>query len=443
MSKKQLRKSNYRRYKMRNFQPFLIMMIALILVSLACGSIEVGIVTPTIEEHSNNAIEIQEPTVEASISSPEDSFQPSEQPTNIPVTAMPQLETKPGVPVEVTLGPLGYGHSGVGLVVIEDQTVRIADSPVEFGLLWDYSPTSGRLAYASEFFRGSEPSGNVVPGYSISDLWIYDYVSGESERWLSDYVNHAVWAPGGERITASIFNPESNQLDLVLVSGLDQYELVATCVSSYFSWSPNSDMLTYAVSSSMTTGMPVECFGIFLVSGMQSGEYQIERVLSQGVEQYTDNFPGFQPFWTLEQDALISPTPPFGVVPLDGSQPFIPQFLDGFDSDLFFMPGLSLWNMEQRQMIVHAFGGLSNMGGVWVFQFSSDFRTVENYYRLGDPANTGNSDINLISWWEYGESVLVADGDIPEPKPIINEFWFPPKVWSFVDQTWTELAYQQ
>ena len=257
-------------------------MIALLLASLACGSVEVGIVTPTTEENSINAVEIQEPTAEVSISTPEDSIQPSEEATNVSATVDTQPETKPGVPDEVTLGPLGYGHSGVGLAVIENQTVRIAESPVEFGLLWDYSPISGRLAYASEFFHGSEPPGNVVPNYSISDLWVYDYASGQSERWLSDYVNHAVWAPDGERITASIFNPESNQLDLVLVSGPDQYELVATCASSYFSWSPNGDMLAYAVSPSMITGMPDECFGVFVVSGMQSGDYQVERILAGG-----------------------------------------------------------------------------------------------------------------------------------------------------------------
>jgi hypothetical protein len=428
---------------MNNVQSFLIVMIALILASTACGSVEVGVTTPTTEENSINAVDVQEPTSEVLTSTPEENIQPTAKATSTPVTIATQPEIKPGVPDEVTLGPLGYCCSDVGLAVIEDQNVRIADSPVEFGLLWDYSPISGRLAYASEFFHGSEPSGNVVPNYPISDLWVYDYVSGQSELWLSDYVNQAVWAPDGERITASIFNPESNQLDLVLVSGPDQYELVATCTSDYFSWSPSDDMLAYAVSTSMVTGMPDECVGLFLVSGMQSGEYQVERVSVQGTEEFSERYPGAQPFWTFEQDALISPAPPFWVVPLDGSPPFTPQFLDGFNNDLFYVPSLSLWNSQQRQLIVHAFGGRSGMGGVWVFELSADLRTIENYYRLGDPDNEGNSDINLISWWKYGESILVADGDVPEPKPLVNEFWSPPKVWSLMDQTWTELEYQQ
>jgi hypothetical protein len=130
------------------------------------------------------------------------------------------------------------------------------------------------------------------------------------------------------------------------------------------------------------------------------------------------------------------------VIPLDGSPPFTPQFFDGASGESFPPSNLSLWNMEHRQLITHASGGRSGMGGVWVFEFSEDFRTIEDYYRLGDPTNDGNSDINLVSWWQYGESILVADGDVPEPKPLINEFWSPPKVWSLVDLTWTDLAYQ-
>jgi hypothetical protein len=430
---------------MENVQHFLKVMIALMLASLACGSVEVGIVTPTSEENLIDSVDIQEPTSEELISTPEENIQLTEEATNVPTTENIWPETKPGVPDEVTLGPLGYGYPEVGLAVIEDQTVSISESPVEFGLLWDYSPVSGRLAYASEFFHGSEPPGNVWPNYSISDLWVYDYASGQSERWLSDYVNHALWSPDGERITASIFNPESNQLDLVLVSGPDQVETVAQCASGLFSWSPNGDRLAYIVPASLVTGMPKECTGTYLVSGMDRGEYQVERISNLGSEAVYNNFPGAPPFWAEAQNALIIPDTPFWVVPLDGSPPFVPQFPNGNGISLtdFMSPNLSLWNIEQRQLIIHDFGGRNGMGGVWVFELSADLRTIENYYRLGGPANDGNSDIMLVSWWKYGESILVADGDIPEPKPWINEFWAPPKVWSLIDQTWTVLKYQQ
>jgi len=428
---------------MKNFRPFFFVMIALILASLACGSVEVGIVKPTTEENSINAIDIQEPTSEVSINTPKENTQPTEEATNEPTTIVTQPETKPGVPDEVTLGPLGYSGSDVGLAVIQDQTVHIADSPIEFGLVWDYSPISGRFAYTSEFFHGSEPAPNVVPNYPISDLWVYDYVSGQSELWLSDNVNRAVWAPDGERITASIFNPESNQLDLVLVSGPDQVDTVAQCASGLFSWSPNGDQLAYIVPTSLVTGMPQECTGTYLVSGMDRGEYQVERISDFGSEAFSNNSSAAQPFWAEAQNALIFPVTPFWVVPLDGSPPFMPQITNGVNVSDFEGPIFGLWNPVQRQLIVHSFGGRSGMGGVWVFELSTDLRTIDNYYRLGVPANEGNSDINLVSWWKYGESILVADGDIPEPKPLVNEFWSPPKVWSLIDQTWTVLEYQQ
>jgi hypothetical protein len=175
---------------------------------------------------------------------------------------------------------------------------------------------------------------------------------------------------------------------------------------------------------------------------MQSGDYQVERIAEE-VNALSSNHPGAQPFWTLEQDALISPTPPFEVTPLDGSSPFNPQFPDGMSGTDFPMPNLSLWNMEDQQLIIHIFGGRSNMSGVWVFEFSDDLRSVDNYYRLGGlEAYEGNSDITLISWWEYGESILVSYGDVPEPRSLINDFWSPPRVWLLMDQSWVELSYQ-
>ena len=83
------------------------------------------------------------------------------------------------------------------------------------------------------------------------------------------------------------------------------------------------------------------------------------------------------------------------------------------------------------------------MGGIWTFELSADLRSIDNFYRFGDPANGDNSDIYLVSSWINGESNLVADGDVPELKPLVNEFWSPPKVWSLINQTRKILAYQQ
>ena len=55
----------------------LLIIIILILASLACGSVEVGIVTPTNENDPVNLLDLQEPTPEVVII---DNSQPTEEP---------------------------------------------------------------------------------------------------------------------------------------------------------------------------------------------------------------------------------------------------------------------------------------------------------------------------------------------------------------------------
>ncbi len=47
---------------MKNIHSFFIVITVLVLASLACGSVEVGIVPPTTKENPINAVDIQEPT---------------------------------------------------------------------------------------------------------------------------------------------------------------------------------------------------------------------------------------------------------------------------------------------------------------------------------------------------------------------------------------------
>jgi len=96
---------------MKNIHSFFIVITVLVLASLACGSVQVGVVTPTSEENSINSVDIQEPTSEELISTPEENIQPTEEATNVPTTENIWPETKPGVPDEVTLGPLGWAGS--------------------------------------------------------------------------------------------------------------------------------------------------------------------------------------------------------------------------------------------------------------------------------------------------------------------------------------------
>ena len=57
--------------------------------------------------------------------------------------------------------------------------------------------------------------------------------------WLDDNVIRAAWSPDGEKVTTAVYNPQTEQVDLVFVTGPDQVEVISDCASNLFSWSPD------------------------------------------------------------------------------------------------------------------------------------------------------------------------------------------------------------
>src|SRR4030067_1027348 len=107
-----------------------------------------------------------------------------------PLAPTSEGESGPAVPELVWLPfSSGLDESRAVLVVRSDQ-VGLEPSPVDFSLYWDYSGLTGRLAYASEFWHAAEGSNR-----SVSDLWVYDYISGVATQWLPDNVGAATSAP--------------------------------------------------------------------------------------------------------------------------------------------------------------------------------------------------------------------------------------------------------
>ncbi|MBG7609629.1 MAG: hypothetical protein IZT55_02060, partial [Anaerolineae bacterium] len=49
---------------MRNLRTFIVLMTTLITLSLACGTVQVGVVTPTSETDLNDLVQIQDPNSE-------------------------------------------------------------------------------------------------------------------------------------------------------------------------------------------------------------------------------------------------------------------------------------------------------------------------------------------------------------------------------------------
>ena len=409
--------------------PFLLTVILGIpIFSAGCGTLEAGIETispptPFPTDTPTEAIVI-----------PTDSIPPSPMPSPTPT-----LEgDKPGVPEMVSIGHLApFGSVEIGFLVLEDEELTLQSSPVEYGILWDYSPQSGKLAYSSEFFHGAKDD-----KASISDLWVYDYQTGNTEKWLDDNVTRAGWAPDGERLTAAIYNPNTERIDLVLVSGPDEMELIAECASMLFSWSPDGEQLAFVNARAwLNFGLDETCLGTYLVTfpnGFSGAEPVVSRVSDFSGQEFGGLHLNDKPLWAYEQNALIYPDQPFWVVPLDGSPAFIPQMPGDKDPMEIPRPFGSLWNSRLNQLIGNVDTGPAGFGGAWVYQFSEDLSRIERFYRIGDVPEGDNSFITLVDWWDQGESILVLDGDDRDTSNYLSELWRGPAVWSLIENQWLE-----
>jgi hypothetical protein len=409
------------------FSPTLFTIIfGLIVFITGCGTFEVGIETPA----SPTLLPETIPTEEIIIPSA------TPPPTKVPEPTPPANEDARDFPDMVSLGHLApFGSHDIGLIVVQDEEVTVESSPVDFGLFWGYSPQTGKLAYSSEFFHGAEND-----RASISDLWVYDYQTGSATQWLEDNVSQAAWAPDGEHLTAAVYNPETDQIDLVLLSGPDKIRKIAECASMTFSWSPTGDKLAFVNARVwLNFGLHESCLGTYLVTfpnGISGDEWEVSQVSDFGTQETNSNHFSDSPLWVSKQNGLIYPDQPFWVVPLDGSPAFIPQTPNG--EDPMEVPRLfgNLWAADLNQLIGNFDVGLSGNGGVWIYQLSEDLTEIEEYYRIGDIPSGDNSFITLVDWWNPGESILVLNGDNPDTSQYLSEVWRGPAVWSLIENRW-------
>ena len=408
--------------KMKMQSQFLILLVGTASILLAgCSTFEVGIET------------IPPPTQIPATEPTEQTGPPAPEPLPIE-TEVTLIEDSPQYPDIVTIAHLTpFSSSDIGVLVLEDGELTVQPSPVYTEIFWEYNPLNHRLVYSPEFFHGSDHN-NV----SVTSLWVYDYETGTEQEWLKDNVIRAAWSPDGERVTAAIYNPQKEQIDLVFVSGPDRVEMIAECASNLFSWSPDGSQLAY-VNAVSWVGVKESCAGTYLVSfpnGLAAPVREVQRVSDFGSEGLLGTNIVDQPIWVVDQNALIYPDQPFWVVPLDGSPAFIPATPDGEDPMDLPRPFGNLWAPNLKQLVGNYDASPSGQGGVWIYQLSEDLQKIENYSRIGDAPQGNNSFINLVDWWSPGESILVLDGDNPDTSLYLSELWRGPAVWSLINRQW-------
>ena len=171
---------------MKNVQPFLIGMIALIWASLACGFVEVGGTTPTTEDPSIIVVDIQEPTSEVLISTPEENIQPTEKDEDNPVYSIPTM-TYIGSDNNVWILESG---SQAPYQVTFDANLEGGGTTVEY---MNPSLSSDGILLAYNLLK-SIPNDS---GYeSIYGLWVKNLATGDQRQIMDGRSAGYAWKPG-------------------------------------------------------------------------------------------------------------------------------------------------------------------------------------------------------------------------------------------------------
>ena len=386
-----------------------LVLFSIALLLAACGSLQVDI------EQTNN------PTQGASA---------TEADTPQVVEPDPTITDQPvdGPGPDLVWLPFAFGvDESSGVVVVNDGMVGFKPSPVSFQLFFDYSPINGRLAYASEFWHPAAGSNQAV-----SDLWVYQYGSGQASQWLSDNVGRALWSPTGGALAVATFNPNLGIYELGIAGSDGRVDVLASCASTSFSWSPDGTRIAYEAGGGVDDPNPAEeCQGIYLVNVNNRSVVKIsEQPPSNG------GWHGDQPIWADGQNALLltfsSPESVFAVVPLDGSGAYTVTKSDAIPIEYLPNPEQTVWSQEHNSVVGYT-EGMLDPNGVWVYQFSDDMRMVEDAYRITiDGQEPG---LILIGWWEPGESVLLRDiSNTSAQNPFGRAL-----VYSLADRSWFEV----
>jgi hypothetical protein len=377
-------------------------LIALTLLLGACGPFGLSINLSDVEIN-NPPDQVVSPT------STDAGLGADSEPDGEATSTVPGLDPIQDIPGQAWM-PFGQGlDEARNIITVYPDMVGFETSPADIMVYWDYSGPTGRLAYGSEFWGPARDS-----YHSVTDLWVYDYATDEAEEWLADNVANASWSPAipghwsEQVLAASIFNTAVGRFDLALVHGPNEIEFLATCTSTSFSWSPDGSMLAYAaIPWPNAENVPPECQGVFVVSLKDGSVTQISDTFRS-----SGGWIGDRPIWADGQDVLLfseaSPESIFWVIPLDGSGAYqiTEEATQNLEEDYLPRPQYSLWS-ENNLSVIGQTEGMYDPFGVWVYRFSEDMRTVVNAYRI----NWGDvhHDLQLIGWWDPGESVLLRD----------------------------------
>jgi hypothetical protein len=267
-----------------------------------------------------------------------------------------------------------------------------ARSPVE-GLFWDYSNQTGKLLYGTEYIPGSDDPDVWIGDYT---LWIYDFRTDMSTKWMQGGVLEARWAPevdaqGQQRLavimadgTIGLVRGPDQVIELANIKRYDT-EMDVCCIT----WSPKSDKLAY----------------------IKNEILYVIATTPQEPRLLAENAYG-RAFWVQDEQLLLFPSSIVKVANADGSGPFIPQIPDG--NRVWVMPEHDLlWDPENRTLVFDEFHISETQHAItWVYTFSEDFENVIEQY------SCERQDASyLLSWYDLGNTAITSAGELVSLRP--------------------------
>jgi hypothetical protein len=213
---------------------FLIVLTTLAIISLACGSLQVGVVTPTSQENSVNAIDTQEPTPEMGISlTPEESPSTTEDAIDEPREDFSHLWVEYWNPV------FNYG------LAIPAHWRVDTESEGGFMMLWSYD---------QEFFQANSIKGNWIGGQAPKGAVKLDFVPFEGivpEQSLATAISNILGADPEMTVVLSVEEITLGNQNAVEVTTARPDSLDDTNKSIAFRLSPETILLVAAYPSAL------------------------------------------------------------------------------------------------------------------------------------------------------------------------------------------------
>jgi hypothetical protein len=226
--------------------------------------------------------------------------------------------------------------------------------------IFDYAPLTGRLAYSRSLQR---PPGQ--PPDRAGDLWIYDFQTGKSTKWLGGDVVSAIWSPDYDSVMEKQFLAVM-KIDgtLALGTGPNSFSEFANVDDvCKFSLSPFGDQIAYLSDCHEISEYPLIYKGTSYIMNIHEGQPRKMAEDTIGI-----------PIWALDHRALIIPGSPIRVYKLDESKSIPLAFRNGEFINGEHMLNYN-WSPSNRLLYMDEDGSRHT----WFAELSEDLSKATNF----------------------------------------------------------------